>query len=84
MDEENYAKGYNHADIICSKLPHLLDGIHTPENEPSDYTLGFQDRVKEYEREKAQIRNFSYQDIKATYNPDRKGKDKDRDIEMDR
>lgn len=84
MDEQLYAKGYNHAEFLCNNMPEILKGITTPDNEPSDYTLGFQDRVKEYEREQSMIKNFSptvFLDPKSKQELD---KDKDKGPDMDR
>ena len=84
MDEENYIKGYNHAEMICTRMPHLLKGIHVPDNEPGDYTKGFQDRVRQYEIEQDAIKNFSYEQLKEKYGKDLDNYGKDRSPGMDK
>ncbi|MBI1183604.1 hypothetical protein GC194_05000 [bacterium] len=92
MNEENqknpskeYLKAYNHADMICNYMPHLLKGMHTPDNEPSDYTKGFMDRVRQYEMEKDASINTSWNELKNKYGDelDKLGKDSEIDIEKD-
>ncbi len=56
---EQYKKAYNHADMICRFMPHILDGMQTPESEPSEYTRGFEDRVKLFEKEQEAIKSYS-------------------------
>lgn len=60
---EKYKKGYNDAELVINQFPHLLEGMVASEAEHSDYTKGFEDRVEQYELEKAAIKNQSYQKI---------------------
>ncbi len=65
---EDYKKAYNQADMICRHMPHLLKGITIPENEPTEYTKGFQDRIKQYEAERQKsTKNFSLDKLKDKY-----------------
>jgi|GEM_PF-2075534 len=82
---EEYKKAYNHADMICTHMPHLLKGMTLPENEPSEYTRGFQDRVAQFEKEKDAIKFFSVDRLKDRYSKDHDVQEKDqkRDIEKD-
>ena len=50
---KQYMKAYNQADMICRYMPHLVDKIKSsPDNEPSEYTKGLEDRLKQFEIEK--------------------------------
>ncbi len=79
-----YKKAYNQADMICNYMPHLLKGMTTPENEPSVYTKGFQDRVRQYEIEQDAIKNFSYDQLKEKYGKDVDGQNKDKSKGIDK
>ncbi len=81
---EQYKKAYNQADMICTYMPHLLESMTFPKDEPSEYTKGFQDRVKQYEIEQKAIKNFSVEKLKEKYGKEI-GFDKDpqRDIDKD-
>lgn len=84
MEEENlkvseeYKKAYNQADMICTYMPHLLKGIKMPEKDQSEYTKGFQDRIKQYEIEQDAIKNFSYEQLREKYGKDIDDYGKDR------
>ncbi|MDO5970307.1 hypothetical protein Q4Q35_10865 [Flavivirga aquimarina] len=67
---EDYKKAYNQADMICTYMPHLLKGMNLPKDEPSEYTKGFQDRVKQYEKEQEAIKNFSVERLADKYKDD--------------
>lgn len=56
---KEYLKAYNQADMICTYMPHLLKGMTIPDQEPSEYTRGFQDRVDQYELEQRAMEKFS-------------------------
>ena len=78
-----YIKAYNQADMICTYMPHVLEGMQTPENEPSEYTRGFTARVREYEIEQDMIKNFSLDDLKGKYGKDLDTYLKDKGFEPD-
>lgn len=48
---EQYKKAFNHGYVIREQMPNVLEGMKIPENEPSDYTKGFTDGVKQYEKD---------------------------------
>lgn len=84
MEEETkvpdlYKKGYNHADIICTSMPHLLDGMHTPKESASEYTHGWNDRVSEYEKERMLLRDIPIPPKKDIP----KSPNKNQDIDLD-
>lgn len=81
----DYIKAYNQADMICTYMPHLLEGMQAQENEPSEYTRGFTDRVRQYEIEQDILKNFSLQDLKQKYGKDMDefGKNPNMDIDKD-
>lgn len=47
-----YKKGFNHGYMISQYFPKELEGMKTPENEPSDYTAGFEAGKTEFQRGK--------------------------------
>lgn len=75
---KEYKKAYNQADLICTYMPHLLDKIETPKNEPSAYKQGFEDRIKQYEIERDAIRHFSVERLREKYGFSKEANNKDR------
>ena len=75
---KDYKKAYNHADMICRFMPHLLKDMKIPEKEPGEYTRGFQDRVKQYEKERDAVKYFSPEKLREKYglNDPEKGRTK--------
>lgn len=59
---DKYKKGFNHGYLVREQFPKIIKGMSVPENEHSDYTQGFNDGVKQYEREFA--REQVRQDLK--------------------
>ena len=56
MDEELklsklYKQGFNHACMLNQYRPELLKGMTVPTNEPSEYTKGFNDGQKSFDRD---------------------------------
>ena len=82
---EEYKKAYNQADMLCTHMPHLLKGISIPENEPSEYTKGFQDRLSQFEKEKDAVKDFSIEQLREKYGKDigKGDRDQSKDIEKD-
>ena len=57
-----YLKAYNQADMICTYMPHLIPTIEIQVNEPGDdYTRGFDDRLRQFEKEQEAVKNFSFE-----------------------
>lgn len=77
---ELYKKAYNHADMICNYMPHLLDGMHTPKEGSSEYTRGWNDRVREYEKERNLLRDIPIPPKKDIPKSPNKNPDIDPDI----
>ncbi len=48
---EQYKKAFNHGYMIRERMPEVLKGMQIPENEPSIYTQGFNDGVKQFEKD---------------------------------
>ena len=80
-----YKKGYNHADLIVTQMPERLKDMHVPEGEPSEYTQGFTDRVREFEIERDSIKGFSVNELKEKYGDhlDRYNKDKPKGLDKE-
>ena len=80
---ENYKEAYNYADYICTHAPQWLKDIRIPEKSSGEYTKGFQDRVRQHEKERN--KNFSYKALQEKYGKhlhskvQLKNKEKDRD-----
>lgn len=85
---EEYKKAYNHADMICRFMPHLLKDMKIPEKEPGEYTKGFQDRIKQFEKERQIIKSFSRENLREKYASiladQYKGQDKDIEKEKEK
>lgn len=81
---KEYKKAYNQADKICTYMPHLLKGMTVSEKEPSEYTKGFRDRVKQYEMEQEAIKNFTYDKLKEEYSKELGTPKKDKSKGMDK
>jgi len=67
---ELYKRAFNDAELIITQFPHLISKMEAPEGESSEYTKGFQDRVKQYEIEKDAVKNFSYDQLRDKYSKD--------------
>lgn len=80
---EAYKKAFNHADMICTHMPHLLDKIHFPEKEQGEYVKGFQARVKLFKRERNMVKSFTKpqlpKDKSKDQTKDEPGKERDKD-----
>ncbi len=83
---EDYKKAYNHADLICTHSPDYLKDIKVPENSSKEYVKGFQDRIRQFEKERQIIKSFSRENLREKYAPilaDRH-KSQDKDIEKEK
>lgn len=81
---EEYLKAYNQADMICTHMPQVIDGMKWPENDQSEYNKGFRDRMRQYEIERDAARNFSVDQLKEKYGKDLDDYGKDRAIDRDK
>ncbi|MEQ8470044.1 MAG: hypothetical protein RIC35_02610 [Marinoscillum sp.] len=79
-----YKRAYNDADLIITQFPEQIGKIEILDGEPSEYTKGFQDRLKQHELEKVAIKNFSTDQLKEEYKKDFDGSQKDRSNDLDK
>ena len=47
----DYKKGFNQAYRLGETMPEVLKGIDAPSNSNNDYTLGFTDAKKQFEKD---------------------------------
>ncbi|HCX21059.1 MAG: hypothetical protein CMB80_26035 [Flammeovirgaceae bacterium] len=56
---DEYKKAYERADRICRFMPHLIDKMSSPEDEPPAHRQAFEDRITELQIERDRANNFS-------------------------
>jgi len=84
MDEEKvskeYLEGFNHGYVLNKYLPHLSKGMtFNSKNELSDYMKGYQDGGKEFEKTRAQLKQYSKIDREPERLKNIEDKEQDRD-----
>jgi len=67
---KDYKRAFNDADMIITQFPKLVKTLKVPEGEKSEYSKGFQDRLRQFEMEKDAMKGFSPDQLKAKYRKD--------------
>ena len=62
-----YKRGFNDVELLIEHNPELLKDMKVPDKEPDEYTSGFSDRLKLFERELALQKDFSIHELKEKY-----------------
>lgn len=79
---DEYLKAYNHADMLCTYMPHIVETMELPQHETSEYSKGFRDRVRQFEIERDAMRNFSVEQLREKYGKDLDAYGKNRDLDI--
>ncbi len=58
INEAEFALGWNHADILNTHAPEMLQDIDTSNHTTDDYFLGFHHYQQEQERQQTQFREL--------------------------
>ena len=83
---KDYKKVFNHADMLITQMPHILDKMQLPEvtsEYASDYDKGFRDRLDVEGRDKSLDKGFSVDQLRKKYARDMSYK-KDKGLDLDK
>ncbi len=75
---EDYKKGFNQADMMCTYMPNVVKSIEIPNESENEYTNGFRDGILQCKAKQRAMKKFSFKKVLEKKSGDTTTHDKSR------